>query len=375
MAQASAAPSLLERLRGLRDRLISSPEFQRRAIAFPLTRVIARRRARALFDLVAGFVYSQVLLACVRLHVFEILRPGPLPAQEIARRLSLPLGSTLRLLEAAAAVQLLEVRQGGQFGLGELGAALLGNPGIAAMVEHHALLYADLQDPVEMLRKERGDGELARFWAYARAAQPAQLTTAQVSAYTRLMSASQQLVADEILDAYPPRRHRCLLDVGGGDGTFLCAAAARAPNLRLMLFDLPAVAQKARTRFSAAGLADRASVTGGSFLTDPLPAGADLVSLVRVIHDHDDASALAILQAVRRALEPGGTLLLAEPMAGTEGAEAMGSAYFGWYLMAMGSGRPRTPDELGGMLRRAGFQHTKVVPTRVPLQTLLLVAH
>ncbi len=42
------------------------------------------------------------------------------------------------------------------------------------------------------------------------------------------------------------------------------------------------------------------------------------------------------------ALPPGGTLLIAEPMAGTPGAEAMGDAYFGLYLWAMGSGRPRS---------------------------------
>jgi len=77
------------------------------------------------------------------------------------------------------------------------------------------------------------------------------------------MAASQALIAGEVLDAYDLRRHRCLLDVGGGDGSFLIAAAARAPALRLMLFDLPPVAERARTRFAAAGL-DRARAIGGS---------------------------------------------------------------------------------------------------------------
>jgi demethylspheroidene O-methyltransferase len=134
------------------------------------------------------------------------------------------------------------------------------------------------------------------------------------------------------------------------------------------------VAEQARTRFAAAGLAHRATAVGGDFLSDPLPQGADLVCLVRVIHDHDDGRALAILSAVRRALASGGTLLLAEPMAGTAGAEVMGAAYFSWYLMAMGSGRPRTPGELEALLRRAGFQRVTLVATRVPLQTLLIVA-
>ena len=54
------------------------------------------------------------------------------------------------------------------------------------------------------------------------------------------MSRTQPLVAEDILDAYPFARHRCLLDVGGGEGAFLAAAAKRAPHLALRLFDLPA---------------------------------------------------------------------------------------------------------------------------------------
>jgi demethylspheroidene O-methyltransferase len=188
------------------------------------------------------------------------------------------------------------------------------------------------------------------------------------------MSASQRLVSGEVLDAYPVERHKCLLDVGGGEGVFLVTAAARAPQLRLMLFDLPAVAERARARFAAEGLADRARAVGGDFFADPLPGGADIISLVRVVHDHDDASALALLRAARRALPDDGTLLLAEPMSGTPGAEPIGDAYFGFYLLAMGSGRPRTPAELEALLRSAGFGRIRRISTRMPLQTCLMVA-
>ena len=68
-------------------------------------------------------------------------------------------------------------------------------------------------------------------------------------------------------------------------------------------------------------------VFGGDFRTDPLPKGADIVSLVRVIHDHDDEAALAILNAAWKALPEGGTLLLAEPMAGTAGRRGRGGLF------------------------------------------------
>ena len=368
--------SWVDRWLSWRDRLLASPVFQRRAAAFALTRPVARRHARELFDLVAGFVYSQVLLACVQLRVFELLAEGPQTLERLAGRLALPLDAARRLLDAAVSLRLLEHRSEGRYGLGELGAPMVGNVAVAAMVQHHAALYADLADPVALLRAtkaERSHNALARYWAYDDAG-AALGASERVSTYSALMAASQPLVADEILDAYSLHRHRCLLDVGGGDGRFLVAAALRTPALQLMLVDLPLVAEQARARFRACGVAQQASAHGVNFLTEPLPRGADIASLVRVLHDHDDDSAMAILRAVHVALPVGGTLLLAEPMAGTPGAEAMGDAYFGFYLLAMGRGRPRSATELRAMLKEAGFEAVRAAPTRLPMQTQLLVA-
>jgi demethylspheroidene O-methyltransferase len=375
MARQPALPGggWLERLRGGRDRLLASARFRDAAAAFPLTRPLARRRARALFDLCAGFVYSQILLACVRLRLFDLLRDGPQPLAHLAHRLGLPAERARRLCAAAAALGLLARRSGERYALGPLGAALAGNPAVVAMIEHHALLYADLADPVGLLRGEARTA-LRDYWAYAAGEAPAALADDRVAAYSALMSASQPLVAGEVLDAYPLARHRCLLDVGGGEGAFLISAAERAPALRLMLFDLPAVARRARERLAAAGLAGRAQVFAGDFRSDPLPPGADVVSLVRVVHDHDDATVLALLRAVRAALLPGGTVLVAEPMSETRGAEPIGDAYFGFYLLAMGSGRPRSPREHAALLRAAGFDRPRLLRTRLPLQTQVLVA-
>lgn len=357
-----------------RDRLLMSPRFQRWAAAFPLTRPIAQRQARALFDLCAGFVYSQVLAACVRLKLIDMLVDGPLPARELAQRMGLTSDAADRLLGAAASLRLLERRSGGRYGLGMLGAAMAANPGIAAMVDHHAMLYDDLKDPVALLRGEIGEPALQRYWAYARSQRPVALESGAVAAYSDLMSASQQLVAGDILDAYPMARHRWLMDVGGGDGTFLLAAAQRNANLRLTLFDLPAVAARAEERFAATPHAARMSAVGGDFRGDRLPRGADLVTLVRVVHDHDDAPALKLLRNVRRLLPPDGVLVLAEPMAGASGAETVGEAYFAFYLLAMGSGRARTFQELRGMLHAAGFADVRLIKTPRPLQTSVIVA-
>lgn len=364
----------IDRYLAIRDRWLSSPRFQRWAAAFPVTRPTARRRARALFDVCAGFVYSQILFACVRLKLFDLLATGPHTIEQITARLHLPLASAERLLEAAVSLRLVEKRGTGRFGLGSLGAALIGNPAVTAMIEHHRLLYADLGDPVGLLRGDRHQTELAKYWAYCASDNPALLSCARTAHYTSLMADSQPLVAAEVLDAYPLHKHRCLMDVGGGDGSFLIAAAKRYAELRLILFDLPGVAERAAQRFAAEGLTARSQTVGGDFLRQNLPDGADVLSLIRVVHDHNDDGATAILRAAHRALPPKGVLLLAEPMIGTPGAEPVGDAYFGFYLLAMGRGRPRTAQELQRMLTNAGFVRTQLVQTRQPLQSRLIVA-
>lgn len=266
----------------VRDRLLASPRFQRWAVAFPPTRWIAKRRARALFDLCAGFVYSQVLYACVTLRLFDHLADGPQSLPALARRMSLSEDAALRLLEAARSLDLVARPRAGSYRLGSLGAALRGNPGVAAMIEHHRLLYTDLADPVALLRGEPPSRMLAAYWPYADDRPAVLLTGAETSPYTALMSQSQAMIAAEILDAYPIGRHRNLLDVGGGDGTFLVEAAKRAPQLKVTLFDLPPVAEAATLRFLRSGLDGRAVAVGGDFRSDSLPQGADAASLVRV---------------------------------------------------------------------------------------------
>lgn len=362
-----AGEGLRGRLSAWRDRTLASPDFRSWAARFPLTRPIARRRSRALFDLCAGFAYSQILQSCVSLDLFTILHASPRTPAALAAQIGLTPERTERLCEAAAGLKLLR-RRGTAYGLGPLGAAMVGNDGVAAMVRHHAILYRDLGDPVSLFRAGKGGTGLAAYWPYGATPDPAALGTADVAAYSTLMADSQPLVAAEILAAYDVGQHRSLLDIGGGEGAFLQQAAARAPKLALNLFDLPPVAARAATRLGA-----RVTAIGGDMRRDPLPAGADLLTLIRVIHDHDDAAAMDILRAARAAMLPHGTLLLAEPMLEAPGAEAVG-AYFILYLLALGSGRPRRQAELTTMLHAAGFSRVRSQATGNPLITSLLVA-
>lgn len=356
-----------------RNKRLLDPRFQRFAADFPLFKGIARRSTAELFDLVAGFVYSQVLAACVRLGVLQALRAGPRDAESLAASLDLPPASMERLLRAAAALELTEPVGDGRYALGRHGAALLGNAGLVEMITHHAALYADLGDPVALLRQERG-AALAEYWPYATTSAPAVAEAEAVSAYSALMAATQPAVAADVLDSYSMRAHRLVMDVGGGEGAFLEAAGQRWAHLELRLFDLPAVTERARERFKRAGLSARATVIAGDFLNDPLPAGADLITLVRVLHDHDDEGCARLLRGICAALPKGGRLLIAEPMSAAPTPDPVCDAYFGFYLMAMGRGRARTPQEIQEALKQAGFAGSKLLHSRTPMLRRIILA-
>ena len=203
---------------------------------------------------------------------------------------------------------------GDRFALDDLGAAMIGNPAIAAFVAHHDLFYDDLRDPVALLRGETRT-RLSQFWPYA-ADRPGQIPESDAddaarapafAAYSELMSRSQALGRRgrsrrlSLRSAtMPARRRRRRGRIPAP------SAAARNPESGAALFDLPPVAERARARFGARGLGARVEVFAGSFLNDPLPRGADLISLVRVLHDHDDEAARVMLAAAHAALPSGG---------------------------------------------------------------------
>lgn len=372
-----------ERLDRQIDRWTTAPALQRWASASPLTRWLVRRRAERLFGVMAGFVHSQVLLACVRLQLLETVHAAPRTRQQLAQLTGLSEAGLDRLLDSAVSIGLLEQRAGGRLGLGPLGAPVVTHQGIRDMVEHNATLYQDLSDPLALLRNPGGT-QMNRLWPYAQATvhpvpesgHHTHPTTGEgdvFADYSDLMGSSQRFVIDELLASYPFADHRHVLDVGGGMGGWVTALAQAHPHLALSLFDLPPVARLAAQASTRAGLGDRLTVHGGSFIDDELPTGADLVTLVRVAHDHDDSTVRRLLHAIHRCLPMGGSLLLAEPMAGSLGEPTPTAPYYHFYLMAMGPGRLRTPEALTALMQEAGFTHIEPVPNPMPLHARLLV--
>jgi demethylspheroidene O-methyltransferase len=178
------------------------------------------------------------------------------------------------------------------------------------------------------------------------------------------MAASQAFVARAVLHNRIFRRARHVADLGGGAGAFAIAALERHPRLTATVADRPDVVPHARQALGERGLDGRATAVPMDFFTDPPPAGADLLTLVRICHDHDDDAVLRLLTNLASGA-PDVPLAVIEPMADRRKPSGL-DVYFPWYFSAMGQGRYRTRDELTALLKQAGYTRVRPLHSRNP---------
>jgi demethylspheroidene O-methyltransferase len=354
------------RWRLFRNRLLANTKFQQWAARTPFVRRIASKKAVELHHLTAGFVYTQTLTAVVQSNLLAVLQGRIESTKSVAAMCGLTASAAHTLLTAAQALKLTEEVSRGFWMVGELGASVLGNPAVADMVKHHQVLYRDLADPLALLRHRDKTG-LRDYWSYVPGGNNPDDGHRE---YSQLMSSSLALISDHILETYPLNDCQSLIDVAGGTGNFARMVKKRYPDITATVLDLPEVVSEAKNQFPRCDIRFVAT----DMFRSPLPQDVELFSLIRVLHDHDDEPVVSLLTRLHEALKPGGHLLIAEPMAGTTGAEAIGDTYFGFYLWAMGSGRPRTANELKGMCLAAGFSGIREFNTPIPALTRVLVA-
>ena len=342
-----------------RNRLVASHNFQSWAGNTPLVRLFARRDGEKIYDLMAGFVYSQTLLAMVELNFFTYLKNGGLSVSELSKKTKIPENRIEVLCQSATAINLLERLGSGCYCLSRLGAAVIGVPGLMDMIRHHKLFYEDLVDPVSLLKNE-ADTHMSKYWPYVlNAAKRPPVNTQVASIYSNLMRSSQKLVAEETLRLVSFSGTKSLLDIGGGTGAFIEEVMKVAPDVLFCLFDLPQVVSEAKKAGLNQEQFNKVSFFGGSFVTDSIPEGFDTITLIRVLYDHNDEVVFELLKKIYDALPKNGRIIISEPMSGGQSPTRSGDSYFGFYTMAMSTGRPRSAGMHEDYLSRAGFKNIK----------------
>jgi transposase-like protein len=120
-------------------------------------------------------------------------------------------------------------------------------------------------------------------------------------------------------------------------------------------------------RRSDAGVGDRVSTRAGSFLTDDLGEGYDVVLLFEIVHNHPPEENAELIARAARALRPDGVIVILEDVAGEELEEH--NAAFSLAMFACSGDRTYTLQEIEGWLTDAGLVdvHQTPLPASVSL--------
>lgn len=348
-------------VRSLRNTLYSSLRFQDIAARLPILSRVSYKEGEAIFQLMSGFVDTQVLLSFVRLRILDDLTDAPQSLEALAERASMDPYKMELLCRAGQAIGLVRIKRG-RVHIARRGLLVRSLPGIADLIDHHTVLYQDLADPIALLRGQ-SDPELARFWPYVFGAGQ-ELDADQVARYSGLMAKSQYMVARDTLAVLDVAKGATWLDVGGGSGAFLSEVVRKHPTVKASIFDL-AGAKSPKSPFG---------FHAGSFFEDDLPTGFDVISLIRVLYDHQDQTVDDLLAKVYSALPSGGRIIISEPMLGHPKPNRFGDTYFAFYTLAMKTGKTRSPTQISDLLTKNGFEHVKIHKSSRPFVTQVIQA-
>jgi len=154
------------------------------------------------------------------------------------------------------------------------------------------------------------------------------------------MAAASHVQALLVIDAFDFASVDRVVDIGGGTGEMGRVLVAHHPNLDVTVFDLPPVVEAGQARPGA----DRLTWVDGDFFIE-VPAGADVYTLLAILHDWSDDDAVRILSTVRTAMGTTGRCLVVDATLAERHPDGLVAATDVMMLMLTDGGRERTRRE------------------------------
>jgi len=352
----------------------------------PLVRVVERTRHHllrlhqalapppaAMVELITATWLSQAITVAAELRIADVLTEKPLDIDDLARKVDANPDALARLLRALIGRGIFRQRRDGRYDLTPLAKTLRTDTpdSMAAFArfvgspedrEHWSHCIDAIRTGESVVPKLRG---MPAFdWA---------MSDPELSeVFNQAMTNFTELALAAVLAAYDFTGHRTIVDVAGGHGRLLAGMLSATPTAQGVLFDLPQVVAGAEPLLRKHRVFDRVSIVGGSFF-ESVPEGGDLYVLKNIIHDWSDDKALQILKTVRAAAAAGSKLLLVESLIPQHDRE-FATKWLDLEMLVANSGRERTAAEYRELLRDAGFEMTRVVPTASPFSLVEAMA-
>jgi hypothetical protein len=331
----------------------------------------------SIMPLIAGFMPARLVFLAAELGIADLIAGGMTTAEGLAQRTDTHAPSLKRMLRALCAFGVLEERTSGDFALSPMGDQLRSD--VPGSLRNFARFFPDQRawrclDEIEYTMRT-GETSMNRTFGMNSFEWLAQHPK-EASIFNAAMADITHLVARAATAAYDFSSARVIMDVGGGNGTFLAAILRDAPAASGILFDLPVGIRGADELLQNAGVANRCKVVPGDFFQS-VPVGADLIVLKSVVHDWDDQRATAILARCRGAASAEARVVLVErvmPECMTASAAHQRAAALDMRMLTITGGVERTEKEYRQLLGRAGFHWSRTIALGPPSDQAILEA-
>lgn len=305
----------------------------------------------SIMKLGAGFMAAKHLFAAVELGVFAALGEGPRTLDDLAAAIGISRRTTRISIDACVALGLVN-RDGDRYSNAPDAQAFLAGRGPMDLRPWarfwNRLSYRAWDHLDDALRGRPLDTIHARMTA-----EEAEIFSKGVEGFTRG-------AATAFAGAYDLARHRRVLDIGGGTGSFLRQILAKHPRLAATLFDLPSTAAVARKL-----LADTPAITvvEGDALVDALPDAHDLVIVANLFHYFGPDKNRALLANVRRVIAPRGRIALIDFWTdATHSQPVLAALMAGEFAVHQPEGDVYSYDEVKAWLEASGWQVLETRP-------------
>jgi SAM-dependent methyltransferase len=323
-----------------------------------------------MLPLLTGHWIAQMLFAVTQLGVPDAMGTRSLAPEAIAARVGAEAAYLRRVLRALASCGVFLEDARGRFKLTPLGRTLRSGPG---SLRDFALMivapynWQSWQALPEAIRRGETAFPLQHGGPIFEHLRANPEDDRQFSAAMAAISGTEN---EAVARAYPWKRHRRVVDVGGAHGHLLAAILRRNRKLSGVLYDQPQVvaAAEASGFVSTPGIRERCELVGGSFF-DGVPVGADAYLMKYIIHDWDDAKSARILGHCREAMAPDGRVLVVDRVI----AQGNGPDWSKWLdinMLVGPGGQERTLAEFDALFASSGLRLTRVHPTQGPLSVL-----
>ncbi|ANZ41916.1 hypothetical protein BBK82_44285 [Lentzea guizhouensis] len=324
-----------------------------------------------MMQMITGYWITQIVHAVADLKLADHLADAHLTVEEIAELTGVDTGTMTRLLRACAAQGVVAYDDGKFAGTPLLATLREGVPGslrdiaIVHGSPGHWLSWGMFPDAVRAGAPRTQAALGSDIWTYFQA------NPQEWERFSSSMSELTDGLSREIGTLLDTAGLTTVVDVGGANGALLHPLLRANPDLRGVVFDLPTVEPTAVAEAEKAGFADRCAFVGGSFF-DGVPEG-DLFLLKAVLHNWDDESCVRILTNCRKALRPGGRVVVVEMPLGPIGEPGF-APLLDLGMLAVNAGRERDLPHYDALFQAAGLRRVEVTPTSSPQSLVHAVA-